>query len=240
MKRDGNTSSLFILSKISERERAMNNYYAIRYDDSYLAHHGILGMRWGVRRYQNADGSLTAAGRNRYGIKSTKEYKNERIEKYKKEGYNKLTARTKANEDVSYAKKAYRMANSGAKDREKLTQQLKEGKLSSSQFGKKFIKARTKEYSGLIYASMTDKMASKYAAYTRAVVLASGIGQASFGFLGNVAATSITSLAMRKLTGVGEVDEKVRRDALAMAERDFNKLYRMALEDYNKEKLKGN
>lgn len=31
-----------------------------------LYHHGIKGMRWGVRRYQNKDGSLTPAGKKRY------------------------------------------------------------------------------------------------------------------------------------------------------------------------------
>lgn len=31
-------------------------------DDNVLEHHGILGMKWGVRRYQNADGSLTNKG----------------------------------------------------------------------------------------------------------------------------------------------------------------------------------
>ncbi len=33
---------------------------------SYLAHAGVKGMKWGVRRYQNADGSLTPAGKKRY------------------------------------------------------------------------------------------------------------------------------------------------------------------------------
>lgn len=35
--------------------------------ESELCHHGILGQKWGVRRYQNEDGSLTDAGKRRYG-----------------------------------------------------------------------------------------------------------------------------------------------------------------------------
>lgn len=36
---------------------------------SDLYHHGIVGMRWGIRRFQNADGTLTPAGKERYGGK---------------------------------------------------------------------------------------------------------------------------------------------------------------------------
>lgn len=36
------------------------------YRNDHLEHHGILGMKWGIRRYQNKDGSLTPAGKKRY------------------------------------------------------------------------------------------------------------------------------------------------------------------------------
>lgn len=41
-------------------------YYGYEFiRESDITHHGILGQKWGVRRFQNKDGTLTAAGKNR-------------------------------------------------------------------------------------------------------------------------------------------------------------------------------
>ena len=41
------------------------------WEDNYLAHFGIKGQKWGVRRFQNEDGTLTAEGKERYNASSS-------------------------------------------------------------------------------------------------------------------------------------------------------------------------
>ena len=51
--------------------------------DNELQHFGIKGMKWGVRRYQNKDGSLTPAGKKRYDESDEEREKKEKSKKTK-------------------------------------------------------------------------------------------------------------------------------------------------------------
>lgn len=44
----------------------MRNIFEYHDEGIYLEHHGIKGQKWGIRRYQNPDGTLTAEGKKRY------------------------------------------------------------------------------------------------------------------------------------------------------------------------------
>lgn len=97
----------------------MDHYYAICRDGENLTHHGIKGMKWGIRRYQNPDGSLTAAGRLRYGENGQKLTRAAYRHMLKAESYQrtydsesartkKLNARDRANGTLTKEREKYR------------------------------------------------------------------------------------------------------------------------------------
>lgn len=100
---------------------------SIENEGEYLEHHGIMGMKWGVRRYQNEDGSYTEAGRKRYGIgserKSAKQVKRFLNENDQSIAYNKsLIKRSDIN--IENAKANLRYAK--RKDKQKKIEKYQE------------------------------------------------------------------------------------------------------------------
>lgn len=86
--------------------------FADQLDIDYISHHGVKGMHWGVRRYQNSDGSYTALGKKRRseGI-STSNEKLSRIDKK----YDRL-----AKKDAKEFARAKMSTGEGAGNRRKL------------------------------------------------------------------------------------------------------------------------
>ena len=80
-----------------------------------LYHHGIAGMKWGVRRYQNKDGSLTNAGKRRYGTKANFEKVQAAKKAAAKANSKQAVARRKANERTAAEVAKYRK-KAGIKD----------------------------------------------------------------------------------------------------------------------------
>lgn len=62
----------------------IDNNGVLRYTDDILTHHGVKGMKWGVRRYRNKDGTLTAEGRAR---------EEQRVDKWRKREVRKIANR---------------------------------------------------------------------------------------------------------------------------------------------------
>ena len=107
------------------------NTYLVREKELY--HHGIKGMKWGKRRFQNTDGSLTAAGRQRYLGDSVDEKKS--AYKDAKKAYSKSfdVARRKNYQSFSLSKTKRQASDERWKDAYDKAQELNKAKAEYKQ-----------------------------------------------------------------------------------------------------------
>ena len=82
----------------------MYDYIEETYEDSFLEHHGILGQKWGIRRFQNYDGTLKAAGKRRAKTDRDKERSERKKARAEKKEAKTQAKAEKAKEDLEKAK----------------------------------------------------------------------------------------------------------------------------------------
>lgn len=80
--------------------------------ENELMHWGIKGMKWGVRRYQNKDGSLTPAGKKRYDKEMAKLKEEEKIAKNKLRTQAKLNKLDEKRKEIEALKRGKPIAKS--------------------------------------------------------------------------------------------------------------------------------
>lgn len=131
------------------------------YEDSLeLEHFGVKGMKWGIRRYQNADGTLTAAGK-------------EKLKKYKQSETARVTKR-RDKAQTKYEMATYKRKSKGVT------------KASSSELRKKYImETYNKELEEIKRMKFKDMQSDKVAVGQQwaKAALTAGLGTAAVSYL---------------------------------------------------------
>lgn len=144
-----------------------------------LTHHGILGMKWGVRRFQNKDGSLTTAGKKRYGsdsgeadssgkgIKSTTgKSGGKKVSEMTDEELSQVLKRLRMERDIAQIQaelKKYEFGEQNSQGNNNQNEQNKKQKKNNQDKAESFVKSQSKQFIQTIVAGRLEKLANKIA-----------------------------------------------------------------------------
>lgn len=139
----------------------------------YLMHYGVLGQKWGVRRYQNEDGTLTSAGKKRYNndsdqvaMKTAVKYEaladlNDKKSKAQQalgknpRNFNNSIERKQYLESMQKAQKAFADANSVVNDMVKKYKDVKIDILTEKETGEQYVQS-------ILETKLGDKYISEF------------------------------------------------------------------------------
>lgn len=164
----------------------MDNCYILT-SDGELYHYGVKGMKWGVRRYQNFDGSYTKAGLKRF---------NDSLDKYEK-----------ADKRYKDAKTSYKSAKKSGTSTMGLDTEMANAKLARKQAKQKL----EKDYKHLKQDKLGDQGKKLYAEgktitsnnqTTGALIKIGGIGLAAAAY--NARTGNISKIARKVIGNVGD------------------------------------
>lgn len=144
-----------------------------------LAHHGILGMKWGVRRFQNKDGSLTTAGKKRYGsdggeadssgkgrTSPTGKSGSKKVSEMSDEELSQVLKRLRMERDIAQIQaelKKYELGEQNGQGNNNQNEQNKKQKKNNQEKAESFVKSQSKKFIQTIVAGRLEKLANKIA-----------------------------------------------------------------------------
>lgn len=208
----------------------MYNYRPVY--DNELTHYGILGQKWGVRRFQNPDGTLTAAGKSRYAITNSYEmnrYKAEQNAMAKSNialnkaamKYDKAVYKAGSNAALDKATRKYNKAVKKAEDRIKNVQNKTDKYYSLSDSEKKRVRGLS--VASKILAAAGGVAASTFlGAFGASVAVGGALGGVSGAITSGVFATesvlrtigSVSAATALSTSGASIIDTGVRERKL--------------------------